>query len=385
MEHNGIMILLKISAILVMAKIAGGVSRKLGQPSVVGELLAGLIIGPSILGIFTPDETLRTIAQIGVIMLMFIVGMETDTKELHQVGKVATLTAIGGVILPLFLGTGLSHYFGYSLSESLFVGVVLIATSVSITAQTLMELGRLRTKEGMTILGAAIIDDVLGIIILSLVISFTHSNTLVLNEIWIIFLKMTVFFTLSIYLGIKLIPYLLSKLTKIPVSEALLAIIIALCLFYSWAAEVVGNVATITGAYIAGLIVGRSIFKEDVEMKFHTITYSFFAPIFFVSIGLETQLRSITGNLIPFSILITIVAIIGKVIGCGFPAYLSKFRLKSSLQVGVGMMSRGEVALIVCSIALTSGILNKDVFSSMILMVLVTTLATPILLRYLLK
>lgn len=384
MEHHIIELLLKISCLLIIAKLAGGISRRLDEPAVLGELIAGVIIGPSILGIFKIEESLKAIAQIGVIMLMFIVGMETDLKELRKIGKVASLSAVGGVVLPLFLGLEVSYYFGYNLSESMFIGVVLTATSVSITAQTLLELGKLRTKEGMTILGAALIDDIIGIIILSLVIGFSAGNTSSFN-IWIIFLKITIFLAVSIFVGMKFIPWLLSKLTKIPVSEVLLATIIALCLFYSWAAESLGNMATITGAYIAGLIVGRSIFREEVETKFHVITYSFFAPIFFVSIGIETQLQSIVGKLVLFTILIVIVAIIGKVIGCGVPARMAGFSTKESLRLGVGMMSRGEVALIVSSIALTSGILNKDVFSVMIIMILVTTLATPVLLRFLFR
>jgi len=384
MEHHIIELLLKISCLLIIAKLAGGISRRLDEPAVLGELIAGVIIGPSILGIFKIEESLKAIAQIGVIMLMFIVGMETDLKELRKIGKVASLSAVGGVVLPLFLGLEVSYYFGYNLSESMFIGVVLTATSVSITAQTLLELGKLRTKEGMTILGAALIDDIIGIIILSLVIGFSAGNTSSFN-IWIIFLKITIFLAVSIFVGMKFIPWLLSKLTKIPVSEVLLATIIALCLFYSWAAESLGNMATITGAYIAGLIVGRSIFREEVETKFHVITYSFFAPIFFVSIGIETQLQSIVGKLVLFTILIVIVAIIGKVIGCGVPARMAGFSAKESLRLGVGMMSRGEVALIVSSIALTSGILNKDVFSVMIIMILVTTLATPVLLRFLFR
>lgn len=383
MEHHIMELLLKISCILIIAKLAGGISKRLGQPAVLGELIVGLIIGPSILGIFKVSEPLKAIAQIGVIMLMFIVGMETDLKELHKVGKAATLSAIGGAVLPLFLGVGLAHSFGYNLSESMFIAVVLVATSVSITAQTLIELGRLRTKEGMTILGAALIDDIVGIIILSLVIGFSSSSSF--NNIWIIFLKIIIFFPLSIIVGMKLIPWLLSKLAKIPVSEPLLATTIALCLFYAWAAEVLGNVATITGAYIAGVIAGRSVFREEIETKFHTITYSFFAPIFFVSIGMETQIQSIVGKLALFTILITIAAIIGKVIGCGVPVRMVGFSTKESLRVGVGMMSRGEVALIVSSIALGSGIINRDIFSVMIIMILVTTLATPVLLRYLFK
>lgn len=385
MDHHIIELLLKISCILVISKIAGGISKKLGQPAVLGELTAGVIIGPSILGIFEIDECLKALAQIGVIMLMFIVGMETELKELRKVGNAAILCAIGGVVLPLFLGVGVSHYFGYKLSESMFIGVVLIATSVSITAQTLIELGKLRTKEGMTILGAALIDDIIGIIILSLVVGFSGSNPSSFNNIWIIPLKILLFFIISIFIGAIFIPWLLNKLTKIPVSEVLLATVIALCLFYGWAAEALGNVATITGAYIAGVIVGKSIFKQEIETKFHTIAYSFFAPIFFVSIGMETQIQSIVGELILFTILIVIAAIIGKVVGCGLPAKIAGFSTKESLRVGVGMMSRGEVALIVCSIALVSGILSKEVFSVMIIMILITTLATPILLRYLFK
>jgi Kef-type K+ transport system membrane component KefB len=384
MDHPIIELLLKISCILIIAKLAGGISSRLGQPAVLGELIAGIILGPSILGIFQLDEVLRALAQIGVIMLMFLIGIESDIEELRKVGKVSVVSAVGGVVLPFFLGVSLAYGFKYPISESIFIGVVLVATSIGITAQTLRELGELQSREGMAIIGAAVIDDIIGIIILSLVVGFSCGKAS-FGNVFVILLKMALFFSISIYLGVKLIPWLLSKFRKIQVSEVLLTVSITLCLFYSWAAEALGNVATITGAYVAGVIVGKSMFKEEVESKYHTILYSFFAPIFFISIGMETEIQAIAGKLIVFTILIVIAAIIGKVFGCAIPAKLSGFSTKESFIVGVGMMSRGEVALIVSSIALSLGIMSKDLFSSMIIMILITTLATPILLRYILK
>jgi Kef-type K+ transport system membrane component KefB len=434
-------VLLLLCIIVAFAKIAGSLFVRWGQPGVLGEILVGLILGPTLLnlpawGVFAqqashPDGLIvliKELAAIGVICLMFIAGMETDLKEMKKVGLVALFAAVGGVILPFIAGTSLGIWMGhYNIYESIFIGVILTATSVSISAQTLIELKALKSKEGTTILGAAVIDDVLGIIILSLVIAFkprgigatSHGialpdiisngigNQMGMDEPTITILKVVVlvilmigFFIIAWLVGIKYLEKWTEKVSNWPTAEALTAFAIFVCLFYSWSAEWVGSVAAITGAYLAGLLFAQTKFKHDIEQRFSIITYSFFVPVFFVSIGLDADARSLfapvvalfNGKGIPgvenlgmgiFWLTIAIVgaAIVTKVVGCYLGALMKGFSNASAIKVGVGMISRGEVGLIVASVGLAAGIITRDIFTIMVLMVLITTLITPILLK----
>jgi Kef-type K+ transport system membrane component KefB len=360
---------------------------------------------------------IKELAAVGVILLMFIAGMETDLKRMKKVGLVALFAAIGGVVLPFLSGWGIAEFMGhYNIYESIFVGTILTATSVSISAQTLIELKALQSKEGTTILGAAVIDDVIGIIILSLVIAFKPRGTEAgghgialpdilsngigglmnmddpaISKLKVAFLIifMIAFFITAWIIGSKYLEKWTERVSKWPTAEAMTAFAIFICLFYSWAAEWAGSVAAITGAY-----------KHEIEKKFAVVTYAIFVPIFFVSIGLDADARPlvapvvelVNGKGIPgvenlgmgifwLTMAIAVAAVVSKILGCYLGAKMKGFSSLSSIRVGVGMVSRGEVGLIVASVGLAAGIISRDIFTIMVIMVLVTTLVTPVLLK----
>jgi len=379
-------LLLVLVVIIIASKGAGALANRFGQPSVFGELLVGLLLGPSAVNLlgfeFIEHETImpiiKSIAEIGVILLMFLAGFETDLSEMKKVGLAAFAGAIGGVFLPFAFGVGLSLSFGLGMPESIFIGTILTATSVSISAQTLIEMGKLRTKEGTTILGSAVIDDIMGIVILSVVVALT-SKTGGSESISLLLLKMAFYFILAIGFS-RFIPRLLSFIAHVPASQSLLAGTLVICFLYSFFAEYLGHVAAITGAYIAGVIIGQTDYKDRVLHNLEVITYSFFVPVFFVSIGLEANARNL-GATAAFAILIIIGSILSKILGSGLGVKAVGFTMKQSLRVGTGMVSRGEVALIISSIGLTNKIIDHNIFSVMVVMTLVTTLITPILLR----
>jgi len=393
-------ILLFLALIALTSKAAGLLSTRLGQPAVLGELLAGVILGPSLMNIlgwslFAPHAGLQdprvdlsgvaqALAEIGVVLLMFVAGMETDLAEMRRVGKVAFWAAFGGVILPFGSGAAAAHLFGYGWGEGFFMGAVLTATSVSISAQTLMEIGSLRTKEGSTILGAAVIDDVMGIIVLSLVVAFagqaatgtTGPGAVVLR----VTLRMTLFFVLAWFLGRRYFERAAAAAVGLGVSEPLMAFVVSAAFLYAWAAEYLGGVAAITGSYMAGVLFAQTSFKDRIDRGIRPLTYSFFVPVFFINIGLRADIRQI-GHALPLTLFVLAVAVLGKVIGCGAGAWLSGFRYKEALRVGVGMISRGEVGLIVAGYGLAHGLIGGDIFSVMVLMILITTMITPLGLR----
>jgi Kef-type K+ transport system membrane component KefB len=324
----------------------------------------------------------QVLAEIGVILLMFVAGMETDLKEMRRVGKVAFWAALGGVVLPLAGGAAAARLFGYGWGEGFFMGAVLTATSVSISAQTLIELKSLRSKEGSTILGAAVIDDVMGIIVLSLVVAFAGKGTAAgpgWTIAWIC-LRMILFFVLGWGLGRRFLQPVTAAVARLGVSEPVMALVVVVAFLYAWAAEVLGGVAAITGSYMAGLLFAQTPFKERIDRGIHPLTYSFFVPVFFINIGLRADIRQIA-HLAGMTAFILAVAILGKVIGCGALAWIAGFSRRESLRVGVGMISRGEVGLIVAGYGLAHGLIGRDVFSVMILMVLITTMITPVWLR----
>jgi len=393
-------VLLFVALVTLASKGAGLLSSRFGQPAVFGEILAGLVLGPSLLnilnwGIFAPRSgveglhadlsgVVQTLAEIGVILLMFVAGMETDLGEMRRVGRVAFWAAFGGVILPLGSGAAAAHLFGYGWGKGFFMGAVLTATSVSISAQTLMELKALRSKEGSTILGAAVIDDVMGIIVLSLVVAFAgHAGpqrAAGAAVLWVC-VRMTLFFSLAWFVGRRYFEPAAAAATRLGVSEPLMAFVVAAVFLYAWAAEYLGGVAAITGSYLAGVLFGQTSFKERIDRGVHPLTYSFFVPVFFINIGLRADVRQIAGEL-PLVLFVLAVAVLGKVIGCGACAWLSGFRYREALRVGVGMISRGEVGLIVAGYGLAHGIIGADIFSVMVLVVLITTMITPVWLRF---
>lgn len=368
--------LILIACLLIAVKIAGWLCLRVGIPSVLGQLVVGVIVGPSVLGWVHPDTSVNAFANIGVILLMFIAGIETDVKQMRKVGGTAFLSASLGVIVPFIAGTIFSYALGYSLPICLFLGTVLTATSVSISAQTFKELGRLHTKEGTTVLGAAVIDDVLGLIVLSVILAFTLGQ----NPLWSI-LKMVIYFPTAYLIGYYCFPLLSHWLPRLVAVEVRIGLILALVLLYAWSAEELGSVAAITGAYIAGLLVSRTEMREWVHDGFSKIGYSIFIPLFFAYVGIEANFHGVL-HLSPLFLLIFVgIAIAAKIIGCGGGAYLCGFQPGEALTVGVGMISRGEVALITATIGLQAGLIDASLYSVVILITLVTTLVTPLLLK----
>jgi Kef-type K+ transport system membrane component KefB len=363
---------------------------------VFGEILIGLLLGPTLLNVlawpvFAPSgetagapllDLVRDLAQVGVLLLMFVAGLETDLVMMRHVGKVAFWSAFGGVVMPMIFGAMTAVAFGLPLYwEGIFIGAILTATSVSISAQTLLEIGALRTREGSTILGAAVIDDVMGIIVLSLVVALakTSGTTFDWASLGIVMVRVTLYFTTAI-VARRLIPPVLRWASTLGVSQAVLSAGLVIMFTYAWAAESVGAVAAITGSYLAGVLIAQTEFKKDIDAGIHPLTYSIFVPLFFISIGLEANGREL-GPRAVFTVALVLVAIVTKAIGCGAFARLFGFSTQESVRVGVGMISRGEVGLIVAGYGLANGLIGSDVFSASVLMVLVTTMVTPPLMR----
>lgn len=390
---HALQILLLLALMISAAKAAGAAANRIGQPAVFGEILVGLVLGPTLLDVLqwplfgrNGDELarlVRDLAEIGVLLLMMVAGLETDLAEMRRIGRVAFWSALGGVVLPLLGGITTAAMFGLPiLWEGAFIGTILTATSVSISAQTLIELGALRTREGSTILGAAVIDDVMGIVVLSFVVAAAagaSSEGFDPGQIAWVLVRMTVFFVLAIAAGRWLGP-LLRWASGLAVSQALLATVLVVTFVYAWAAEYIGSVAAITGSYLAGVLVAQTPFKKAVDEGVHPLTYSMFVPIFFISIGLEANARDL-GDRALFSIALIAVAIVTKAVGCGLLAKLTGFTTQEAIRVGAGMISRGEVGLIVAGYGLTHNIIGREVFSAAVVMVLVTTMVTPPLLR----
>jgi Kef-type K+ transport system membrane component KefB len=394
---HALQLLLLIGVIIASAKLAGAASNRLGQPAVFGELLAGLVLGPTVLNILgwpmflagpaagggapTLLPIVGDLADIGVILLMFIAGLETDLDQMRRVGHVAFWAAAGGVALPLAGGAAVAVAFGLPIVwEGIFVGTILTATSVSITAQTLMEIGALRSREGTIILGAAVIDDVMGIVVLSFVAAFARSDaSLGPSSFVLVFSRMAAFFAIAALAGAGL-EWVARRAQSLGVSQGLLAIVLVVVFLYAWAAEYVGGIAAITGAYLAGVFFARTSFKARIDAGVHPLTYSMLVPVFFVGIGLQTDGTQLGGR-VGFTLALVAVAIVAKVIGCGAAVGVFGFGRSEAVRVGVGMISRGEVGLIVASYGLAHGIIGLDVFSASVLMVLATTMVTPPLLR----
>lgn len=417
MPHE-LQLLLLLAIIILVSKVAGHLSRLCGQPVVFGEILAGLLLGPSLLRIFdwpifanSPvvgsttllQSEVHTLAAIGVLLLMFVAGLETNLQQMRRVGNVAFWAAIMGVVLPLGFGVIFSRIFGLNWSESMFIGAVLTATSVSISAQTLMELGHMRSREGLTILGAAVIDDVLGIIVLSFVIAFSavgasghaklpdiiaerlqhllHFDGGALLSISLVVLLMLVFFALAYYLASRFFGKVLVWADGLHASHPVAAAAICLIFLFAVGAEYIGQVAAITGAYLVGVFVGQTRYREEIEHAIHPFTYALFVPIFFMSIGLSANARLLTRESLLFTLVIVIVAILTKIIGCGLGARYSGFSKVEAVRVGVGMISRGEVGLIVAQVGLSAAIVRQTEYAAIVIMVLATTILTPLLLR----
>ena len=389
-----------LALVIASAKVAGALASRVHQPAVFGEILVGVILGPTVLnvlgwpmfadGVVSPDAStpsllavVRDLAEIGVLLLMFVAGLETDLEQMRHVGRVAFWSALGGVVLPLAGGAATAVAFGMPLFwDGIFIGTILTATSVSISAQTLMELRALRSREGTTILGAAVIDDVMGIIVLSIVAALARASAaggIDLQAIGAVLVRLAVYFATALYAR-RWIAAALKWADRLQVSHALLAAVVVIAFVYAWAAEYVGGVAAITGAYLAGVLVAQTEFKRSIDAGIHPLTYSMFVPIFFISIGLQANGRTL-GDQVGFTVALIAIAIVAKAIGCGVFARLCGFDARQSVRVGIGMISRGEVGLIVAGYGLAERLIQPNVFSASVLVVLATTMVTPPLLR----
>ncbi len=367
---------LAILAIIVIGgKLAGQLGQKFGFPTAVGKITLGLIIGPAMFGLVQYDASVADLADIGVIVLMFLAGLETDTETMRKVSLPAFSVATGGVVLPFVGGLGIGLAFNLSTSEALFLGAILTATSVSISAQTLRELGRLRSREGTTILAAAVIDDVMGIIVLAFVFAATGGGDPLVS-----IGKMAIFLPVAFVLGQRVLSPLANRTMHNLPDEAQLAILLGLALGYGWAAEHLGGVAAVTGAYMAGLIASQTNMGEKAVHGLNWLGYSFFIPIFFVAIGLQANFASLGSA--PLLVLALLgVAVVSKIGGCYVGGRVARLNHTESARIGVGMMSRGEVALVIASAGLAAGIVEEKLFSAAIVMTLVTTILTPIILK----
>lgn len=381
---------LALVILIAAAKLGGYISLRLGQPSVLGELIAGLILGPSVLDTLhhTPftsqhlDETIALLAEMGVLLLMFLAGLELHIKDLVKSGKVSVLAGTLGVVFPVAMGFGIGRVFGMEQLPSLFIGLVLAATSVSISAQTLMELKVLRSRVGTGLLGAAVFDDVLVILGLSVILAVTTEGG-GLASAGLVVLRMLLFLAAAIAVGVLALPRLARRVDKLPISQGLVAFVLVTLLLYAWAAEALGSMAAITGAFLAGLFLSRSPLRERIQSSVSVIAYGLFVPIFFISVGLVADAHMLAGEGLWLIIAMIVVAIVSKVAGAGLGARLAGFSNRESLQLGAGMMSRGEVGLIVATLGVSEGLLDGQVFSGVVGVVIVTTLLTPPALRFL--
>ena len=379
-------IFLDIAIILVAAKYLGLFARRLNAPQVVGEILAGLVVGPSILGLVQPSDFLSQMAEIGVVLLMFSAGLDSDIKELLLSGPKAFLIALSGVIVPLAAGAGVYlGFYGFDgfgtdhFYHALFIGCILTATSVSITVQALRELGHLKGPVGTAILSAAIIDDVLGILVLTIITGFKDPNTSALAVLG----QTALFFVFMGAVGYVMYLFFRRMNRLHPHTRRLPILSLAFCLAVSYVAEAWFGIADITGAYMAGLILSNLSDAPYIERKMDINSYIIFGPVFFASIGLSTDISSFDGEILLFTIVLVVVALLGKIVGCGAMALLCGFNRQQSMKIGVGMMNRGEVALIVAQKGLAVGLVEPVYFTAVIILILVSAVITPVGLKVL--
>lgn len=375
-----------LAIIIIFAKFFGVLARKCKAPQVVGEIVAGLLIGPCVLGLVQQSDFLTGMAEVGVVLLMFSAGLETDLKELMKTGPIAFLIACCGVFVPLVGGTllymgfyGTAPWGSEKFFTAVFIGVIMTATSVSITVQALKELGRLKGRVGTTILSAAIIDDVIGIVVLTFVIGFKNPDSnpgkVVLNTV--------LFFVVAIVVGFILYKIFRKLDDRYPHTRRIPIMGLALCFAFAYIAETYFGIADITGAYVAGIILCSIRDSSYIDEKMEVSSYMIFGPVFFASIGLKTNIDSLDGKILLFSLGFVLVALITKIIGCGLMARICRFSTADSLKIGVGMMTRGEVALIVAQKGLSVGVLSPVYFTSVILLIIVSSVLTPIVLKLL--
>lgn len=383
--------LLDIAIILLSTKLLGLITKKFNMPQVVGALLAGVVLGPAMLNILHETEFIQQLASLGVIVLMFTAGLETNIKELKKTGKASALVALLGVIVPLVGGFIVAYIFNKQdvsnvnqnhLLQNIFIGVIITATSVSITVETLKEIGKLNTRAGNTILGAALIDDILGVIALTIITSMADSSV----KIGIVLLKILLFFIFSSAIGYLFYICFIKWIRRYHKDMRRFVIVsFVFCLLLSFTAEELFGVADITGAFIAGLIISNTERTKYINSKFETLSYILLSPIFFASIGIKVELSNMSMHILLFTVVLTIVALLSKIYGCALGARMCGYDKYESLEVGIGMISRGEVALIVANKGIAVGLMKSTFLAPVIIVVTFTTIITPILLKIICK
>ncbi|WP_195986567.1 cation:proton antiporter [Clostridium sp. D53t1_180928_C8] len=377
--------LLDIALILLSTKLLGLITRKFNLPQVVGALLAGVILGPSVFNILHETDFISMMAELGVIVIMFTAGLESDITQLKNTGKDSLIIASFGVLIPLVGGTIVAYIFNdgslttvSSILQNVFIGAILTATSVSITVEALREIGKLSEKTATAILGAAIIDDILGILVLTVITSIADKSV----NVGIVFLKIFSFFIFALIVG-YLVYILFDKwISKYDIDKRRFVIgAFVICLVLSFSAEEFFGVADITGSFIAGLVLSRNRETKYIAKRFDIISYMLLSPIFFASIGINMELPKMSLSIIVMTIVLVVVAMITKVLGCGLGAKLCGYSKKEVIQIGVGMMARGEVALVIANKGIKMGIMNSYFLPSVIIMIIICAIGTPILLK----
>ncbi|AEH24505.1 cation:proton antiporter [Pyrococcus yayanosii] len=372
-------VFLELALILIVAKVFGYISVRFGFPAALGQLMGGIVIGPSILNLVSYDEEVRLLADLGVVILLFLAGLETDIDEFKHVGIPAFFVAVLGVLIPFTFGYLGALAWGYPRVQALFLGGILTATSVGLTTSILMEMKKLRTRVGTTILAAAVVDDVLGIIVLTILVGINTRGTVYMEDLILIIVEAALFFLLGLLLGTPAVRRILEASKRITLPETVTAMAVAIMLIFASIAEHF-KIAGITGAYLAGILIGASGEARKITDKMVTIGYSLFIPIFLVSIGIESDVRVLT-HAGTFAILYAFLGIAGKVVGCGIGALAMKFTPIEALQIGMGMIPRMEVALIMANVALREGAFDRGTFAIPVTMVIITTIVTPFLLK----
>lgn len=377
-------IFLDIAVILIFTKAFGLITKRVHLPQVVGALIAGIVLGPSLLGIVEYSDSINLLAEMGVIILLFNAGLETDINVMKRSLKKYVIIGAIEVSFSLILGYFFATFFGLDTLQAIFMGVLLTATSLGITVEALSEMGKIKSISGLTIMGVAVVDDILGIIILTLALNVGAGTELSFGAMAIILIKIALFFVFAFLMGLVM-KVIFEKIYASTGQKHRLSIIsLAFCFFMAYAAEGFG-LADITGAYLAGLALSRISCSKYVEGKTNVLSYLLFSPIFFASIGLKTDLHELTGEIFIFAILFVVVGITSKVAGNFLGAKLTKYATMDALIIGIGMISRGEVTLIMADKGVDVNLLSQAYFPAVILMVIGTTLVTPLLLSWAFK
>jgi Kef-type K+ transport system membrane component KefB len=390
-----IQLFLALGLLISIAKAFGYLATRINQPAVLGELLAGVIIGPSVINLLHisalfPDgagieHAIIEFAELGVLFLMFSAGLEVELSSLGKVGKTALVAGTLGVIAPIAMVAPVAISFNYSAGQAIFIGLVLAATSVSISAQVMLELGVLQSRESLALLAAAIVDDVLVILLMSIFLALQPSSSAAESRsILEVILRLVGFLVIASAISWFALPWIIKRISKTSISAGVMVVALVSALILGVAAEYFGGIAAITGAFIAGVCLGRSdhAIKEKIEAGMYTINYAFFVPIFFVSIGLQANLQLLNMAILPFALILMLIAILSKIIGAGSGGLLTGFSRQSSLRLGLGMVSRGVVGLIVAALGISNGIIAREMFAAVVLVVIVTTVITPPLVRW---